>query len=463
MVVKEISTACFKAYDIRGRVPDELNEELAYRIGRAFAAYLKPQKVAVGRDVRPSSKALAAALSRGLNEGGADVFDLALCGTEEVYFATFNYHLDGGIMVTASHNPGDYNGMKLVRHESRPLSGDNGLPQIKELVKAGQFPDSLICGRVTPLDYRSAYIRHLLGYVDLDCLKPLKVVVNAGNGCAGIVLDELEPYLPFKLIKLLNQPDGSFPQGIPNPLLPENRSLTSQAVIKRQADVGLAWDGDFDRCFFFDEHGRFIEGYYIVGLLAENLLSRHPGSAIVHDPRLTWNTIELVSENRGKAHVSKTGHAFIKERMRELDDLYGGEMSAHHYFKNFSYCDSGMIPWLLVLELISKSGRPLSELVDERIRRFPVSGEINLRLDDPQAAIEMIEKHFSSREVVIERYLIDGLSLEFAAWRFNLRSSNTEPLLRLNVESRGDKKLMESKTKEILDLLQSYKKIKSQT
>jgi len=458
MAAKEISTACFKAYDIRGRVPDELNEELAYRLGRAFAEFLKPQKVAVGQDVRPSSRSLATALSRGLNEGGVEVLDLGLCGTEEVYFATFNYKLDGGIMVTASHNPGDYNGMKLVRQESRPLSGDDGLPQIEELVKAGQFLDSLSCDRIIPLDFRPAYIKHLLGYVNLDQLKPLKIVVNAGNGCAGIVLDELEAHLPFTMIKLLNEPDGSFPQGIPNPLLPENRSLTSQAVIEHQAAVGLAWDGDFDRCFFFDEKGRFIEGYYIVGLLAENLLSRHPGARIVHDPRLTWNTIELVSENRGSAHVSKTGHAFIKDRMRELDALYGGEMSAHHYFKNFSYCDSGMIPWLLVLELISKSGRPLSELVDERIRRFPVSGEINRRLLDPQSAIRLVEKYFSEREEVKERYLIDGLSLEFADWRFNIRTSNTEPLLRLNVESRGNHVLMESKTRKILDLLEGLEK-----
>ncbi len=458
MVVKEISTACFKAYDIRGRVPDELNEELAYRLGRAFAAFLKPKQVAVGQDIRPSSGFLAAALSRGLNEGGVEVLDLGLCGTEEVYFATFNYQLDGGIMVTASHNPGDYNGMKLVRRESRPLSGDAGLPEIEALVKKGEFPDSIPCARVTPLDFRPAYIEHLLGYIDRDQLKPMKIVVNAGNGCAGLVLDELENRLPFTMIKLLNEPDGTFPQGIPNPLLPENRSLTSQAVIEHQAAVGLAWDGDFDRCFFFDENGRFIEGYYIVGLLAETLLSNHPGARIVHDPRLTWNTIELVSENRGQAHVSKTGHAFIKDKMRELDALYGGEMSAHHYFKDFSYCDSGMIPWLLVLELISKSGRPLSELVDERIRRFPVSGEINRRLDDSQAAIALVEKHFSSREEVKKRYQIDGLTLEFAKWRFNIRTSNTEPLLRLNVESRGDQALMESKTREILDLLEGLEK-----
>ncbi|MBN2808103.1 MAG: phosphomannomutase [Deltaproteobacteria bacterium] len=449
----EISTSCFKAYDIRGRVPDELNEELAYRLGRAYAAYLQPRKVAVGRDVRPSSPALALALTRGLNEGGAEVFDLGLCGTEEVYFATFHYRLDGGIMVTASHNPGDYNGMKLVRREARPLSGDDGLPQIRELVRAGRFPASTSRGRVTSLDFRPAYIEHLLGYIDQAQLKPLKIVVNAGNGCAGLVLDELEKRLPFTMVKLLNEPDGSFPQGIPNPLLPENRALTSQAVRDHQAAVGLAWDGDFDRCFFFDEKGRFIEGYYIVGLLAESLLPHHPGAKIIYDPRLTWNTIELVAANRGEAQVSKTGHAFIKDKMRELDALYGGEMSAHHYFKDFSYCDSGMIPWLLVLELIAKSGRTLSELVDARIRRFPVSGEINRRLADPLAAITRVEKHFRAREAVTAHDQIDGLSLEFAAWRFNLRTSNTEPLVRLNVESRGDQKLMESKTREILDLL----------
>ena len=304
-------------------------------------------------------------------------------------------------MVTASHNPKDYNGMKLVRQESRPLSGDYGLPQIKELVVSGRFPEVAKKGRTTLLDFRPAYIEHLLHYIEPTRLRrSLKVVANAGNGGAGLVLDELEKHLPFTMVKLLNDPDGNFPQGIPNPLLPENRALTSQAVLDHRADVGLAWDGDFDRCFFFDEQGRFIEGYYIVGLLAENLLLKHPGAGIVHDPRLTWNTIELVTENHGQVHVSKTGHAFIKDRMRELDALYGGEMSAHHYFRDFSYCDSGMIPWLLVPELLSISGRPLSTLVGERVRRFPVSGEINRRLADPQKAIATVKKHFTDREEV---------------------------------------------------------------
>ncbi len=453
---KTVSTACFKAYDIRGRVPDELNEELAWRLGRAYAAFIKPRRVAVGEDVRFSSRSLAAALARGLNEGGAEVLELGLCGTEEVYFATFNYRLDGGIMVTASHNPGDYNGMKLVRHESRPLSGDFGLPQIKEMVESLSFPEVEKVAATRPFTFRTDYINHLLSYIDLDKLKPFKVVTNAGNGCAGPVLDLLEERLPYKMIKLLHQPDGNFPEGIPNPLLPENRTLTSRAVVEQQADIGLAWDGDFDRCFFFDEQGRFIEGYYIVGLLAESLLLNHPGSAIVHDPRLLWNTVEIVNENRGTACLSKTGHAFIKDRMRALDALYGGEMSAHHYFRNFSYCDSGMIPWLLVLELMARRGKTLSELVDERIRRYPVSGEINRRLTDPAAAIAAVEESFSRREEPLKRDLTDGLSLEFADWRFNLRSSNTEPLVRLNVESRGDKALMERKTEEILTLLENF-------
>ena len=457
MAEKTISTACFKAYDIRGRVPDELNEELAWRLGRAYAAYIKPQKVVVGEDIRPSSRALAAALSRGLNEGGVEVLELGLCGTEEVYFATFNYNLDGGIMVTASHNPGDYNGMKLVRHESRPLSGDFGLPQIEELVRNGDFPDSELQAGTRPFIYRSDYIEHLLSYINLEQLQPFKIVVNAGNGCAGPVLDLLEECLPYSMVKLLNQPDGTFPEGIPNPLLPENRTLTSRAVVKHQAAVGLAWDGDFDRCFFFDENGRFIEGYYIVGLLAESLLANHPESKIVHDPRLLWNTVDLVTNNRGTPYLSKTGHAFIKDRMRSLDALYGGEMSAHHYFRDFSYCDSGMIPWLLVLELMARSGKKLSELVDERMQRFPVSGEINRRLSDPKAATAVVEEYFSAREEPLNRDLTDGLSLEFADWRFNLRSSNTEPLVRLNVESRGDVALMENKTAEILELLEKFK------
>jgi len=443
---------CFKAYDIRGRVPDELNEEVAYRIGRAYAEFLKPARVIVGRDIRLSSRPLAEALTRGLTDGGSDVFDIGICGTEQVYFATFHEKMDGGIMVTASHNPMDYNGMKLVREGSRPISGDTGLNDIKELVRANSFTAPVKNGSVTSLDIEEAYISHLLGYVDVAALRPLKVVVNAGNGCAGRAIDLLEKHLPFSLIKVHHDPDGNFPNGIPNPLLEENRAATIAAVQEHQAEVGIAWDGDFDRCFFFDGEGNFIEGYYIVGLLAASFLAKDPGARIIHDPRLTWNTVDLVRSAGGEPVLSKTGHAFIKERMRAEDAAYGGEMSAHHYFREFAYCDSGMIPWLLVLEIISKSWKSLAELVGERMRLFPASGEINRTIADPQGAIERVREHYLSQSPVVDH--TDGMSMEFPLWHFNLRSSNTEPVLRLNVESRCDAVLMQEKTAELLQLIE---------
>ncbi|MCX5893318.1 MAG: phosphomannomutase [Deltaproteobacteria bacterium] len=444
--------SCFKAYDVRGRVPEELNEDLAYNIGRAYAAFLNPARVCVGRDIRYSSLPLARALTAGLNDRGVEVWDLGLCGTEQVYFYTSHLKLDGGIMVTASHNPPDYNGLKLVRRESRPISGDTGLRDLEALAATGKFPPPApLRGRVVPTDSCAAYVAHLLTYVDLSALKPLKVVVNAGNGCAGPVLDRLEEHLPFRFIKVHHEPDPAFPHGVPNPLLPENRQATADMVRLHGADVGLAWDGDFDRCFFFDEQGGFLEGYYIVGFLAQALLARRPGAAIIHDPRLTWNTIEMVREAGGVPIMSKTGHAFIKERMRAENALYGGEMSGHHYFRDFAYCDSGMIPWLLVLEVMSRTGRKLSELVAERLARFPVSGEINRRLPDPEATMRRVEDFYASGALTLDR--TDGLSLEFPEWRFNLRPSNTEPVLRLNVETRGDAVLLQEKTGEILTML----------
>ena len=446
--------SCFKAYDIRGKVPDELNSELAYRIGRAYAGFLNPSKVIIGCDIRHSSLELADSLSRGLIESGVDVFDIGLCGTEEVYFSTFDMAMDGGIMVTASHNPIDYNGMKLVREGSRPVSGDSGLSAIRELVAAGASYRALKCGKVIRIDNRPVYIRHLLSYFKAEAPRRLKIVTNAGNGCAGPVVDALEEHLPFDFIRVNHEPDGSFPNGIPNPLLPENRAATRDAVISSGADIGIAWDGDFDRCFLFDETGAFIEGYYIVGLLASAILYDHPGSRIIHDPRLTWNTIDLVKKAGGIPVQSKTGHAFIKERMRSENAVYGGEMSAHHYFRDFAYCDSGMIPWLKVAWIMSRTGRPLSALVGERIRMFPSSGEINRRLGDPAAALEHIFTRYS-REAVDVDYT-DGLSMEFENWRFNIRSSNTEPVVRLNVESRGDRPLMEDKTAELLSYIDSF-------
>ncbi|HET7308098.1 MAG TPA: phosphomannomutase [Gammaproteobacteria bacterium] len=442
---------CFKAYDIRGRFPDELNEDIAWRIGRAYAEFLKPHNVAVGRDIRLSSGRIADAVSRGLMAGGVNVHDIGVCGTEEIYFATAHAKLDGGIMVTASHNPPDYNGMKFVREGARPISGDTGLNDIRALAESADFADAAAPGRYHSLDARPDYIRHLLGYIDTNALKPLKIVVNAGNGGAGAIVDELEPHLPFTFAKLHHEADGTFPHGVPNPLLPENRQATSERIVAERADLGIAWDGDFDRCFLFDERGAFIEGYYIVGLLAEAFLRQHDGEKIVHDPRLTWNTIDIVSGLGGKAVESKTGHAFIKERMRAENAIYGGEMSAHHYFRDFSYCDSGMIPWLLVTELMSRRNEALSALVAERQAQFPVSGEINRRIGEPTAALTAIEARYRADAVAVAH--VDGLSMAFDDWRFNLRSSNTEPLVRLNVESRGDDALMRARTDELLQLL----------
>jgi phosphomannomutase/phosphomannomutase/phosphoglucomutase len=445
----------FKAYDVRGRIPDEINESLAYDIGRAYCGFVQPRRVAVGYDIRLSSPQLAQALKRGLMDSGCDVLDIGLWGTEGSYFATFAEKLDGGIMVTASHNPPDYNGMKFVREQARPISGDTGLQQMRAAIESQSFPPkAALAGVERPLDLRAKYLEHLLSYVDRSKLTGLKVVVNAGNGGAGLIIDQIESQLPFEFVKVNHEPDGTFPNGIPNPMLLENQAATADVVRSSKADIGLAWDGDYDRCFFFDEHGQFIEGYYLVGLLAEVFLKREPGARIVHDPRLTWNTQDIVRTHGGVPVLCKSGHAFIKQKMREVDGAYGGEMSAHHYFRQFSYCDSGMIPWLLVLQVICERGQSLSQLVGERMRLFPASGEINRRLTgDPKAILARVRGLYESKAVAID--FTDGLSLEFPEWRFNLRSSNTEPLVRLNVESRGNEALMKEKTAEILALLDS--------
>jgi phosphomannomutase len=455
---------CFKAYDVRGRVPGQLNKELARFIGRAYAQFLRPHKVAVGHDIRLTSPGLTDALCQGLVESGVEVSHIGLVGTEEVYFAGASLHLDGGIMVTASHNPRDYNGMKFTREKARPISADTGLVQIEDLVMEELRRDGNVhtappplprpesAGALRRVDNRPAYIEHLLSYVDTSRLRPLKVVANAGNGGAGPVVDLLEKHLPLQFVKINFTPDGNFPNGVPNPLLPENRAVTAEAVLAEGADLGIAWDGDFDRCFFFDERGSFVEGYYLVGLLAERALSRHPGGSVVHDPRLVWNTEEIVRAHGGVPVLSKSGHAFIKEKMREVDGVYGGEMSAHHYFREFSYADSGMIPWLQVVETMCLKGRSLSEMVDERIARYPVSGEINLTLGDAARALEMLKEKYGAEALSISE--IDGLSFEFAKWRFNVRSSNTEPVVRVNVESRGDETLMRQKTQEVLGVLE---------
>lgn len=445
--------ASFKAYDIRGRVPDQLNPELARQIGRSFAAVYSLKKVVVGRDIRLSSEELGAALAEGLREMGVGVIDLGLCGTEEIYHAAFSMEadgVDGGVIVTASHNPADYNGMKLVIKGARPVTGESGLKEMARLIVSGSLPAPAAApGSLLRLDNKDNYVRHLLGYIEPQALKPLKIVVNSGNGCAGAIVDRLEKHLPFQFVRLHHEPDGTFPHGVPNPLLPENREETARAVREHHADLGIAWDGDFDRCFFWDEDGRFIEGYYIVGLLAREMLAKEPGGKILYDPRLTWNTEEQVKEAGGIPIMTRTGHAFIKERMRLENAVYGGEMSAHHYFREFGYCDSGMIPWLLVASLLGREGKKLSTLVADRMAAFPVSGEINSKVEDPDGVIAGIlaQYHDGAKDYT------DGLSVAYPDYRFNIRKSNTEPLLRLNVETRGDALLMREKTEELLSLI----------
>ncbi|MCI5223201.1 MAG: phosphomannomutase [Candidatus Electrothrix sp. AR4] len=451
---------CFTAYDVRGRVPEELNKEIAARIGLAFCQQIDAHKVVIGHDMRLSSPEINETLCQVLSRAGIDAVDIGLCGTEEMYFAVFNGEsdgVDGGIMVTASHNPSDYNGMKLVRQSARPMSSDSGLLDVAQKAASVDWYSKALpkqpehIGRHSKMPNKHKYIKHLLSSIDRNALKPLKIVVNAGNGCAGRVIDLLEQHLPFTFIKLNHQPDGTFPNGVPNPLLPENREETAQAVREHDADFGVAWDGDCDRCFLFDENGRFVEGYYIVGLLAEAMLQLHPGATILHDPRLIWNTQEIVQAAGGKAIMTKTGHAFIKEAMRREQAVYGGEMSAHHYFKEFGYCDSGMLPWLLVSQLICAQGNSLSSMLDKRMRACPVSGEINSTVTDPDAVIQKVEAQYSDGD----KDYTDGLSVSYAAFRFNLRKSNTEPVLRLNVETRADEQLLQEKTEELLALIRA--------
>lgn len=444
----------FKAYDVRGRVPEQLNEERAFQIGQAYARIVQPRgPVAIGHDMRLSSRPLATALAQGLNKAGTDTRDIGLCGTEVVYHAASLDGMGGGIMVTASHNPADYNGMKMVREQAIPVSGDTGLKDMEALLASGQWKATADrSGKHEEASVTNGYLARMLNFVDIGKIKPATVVVNAGNGCAGPVFDQLAKHLPLEIVRLHHQPDGHFPNGVPNPLLPENRRETARAVVDAGADLGIAWDGDFDRCFFFDHNGRFIEGYYLVGLFARQFLENSPGETIVLDPRLTWNTLAEVADAGGSAIINKSGHAFIKERMRAENALYGGEMSAHHYFRDFSYCDSGMIPWLLLLERISQTGRSLAELVDERIRAFPCSGEINFSVDNPQKVIRTILEHFENDSPVVDE--TDGIGLDFESWRFNLRASNTEPVIRLNVETRADTRLLKEKTAALSRLIQ---------
>lgn len=440
---------CFKAYDIRGRLGIDLDENVAYRIGAAFGAALNAKTVVLGRDVRASSEELANSIVQGLIDQGCDVLDLGLSGTEEMYFATTHFGTDGGICVTASHNPMDYNGMKMVSAGSAPLDASSGLARIKELAESHAFEKRTTVGKIHDIaeEARAAYVERICQFVDISALKPLKILVNAGHGTAGPTFDAIAERLaelgaPLVFERLFHEPDDTFPQGIPNPLLPENRPASADAVRASGADFGVAWDGDFDRCFFFDHTGAFIDGEYVVGLLADAFLAKDPGATIIHDPRIIWNTQDLVAKAGGRAVQTRTGHAFIKQAMRDENAVYGGEMSAHHYFRDFVYCDSGMIPWLLVAELVSRHS-PLVDLVAHRKAAFPSSGEINFTLADPKAAIARVRAAFEPEAISIDE--MDGLGFDMGEWRFNLRSSNTEPVVRLNVEARGDAELVEQR------------------
>lgn len=433
---------CFKAYDIRGKLGEELNEDIAYKVGRAYGQIYQPKTIVVGCDIRLSSEGLKQATIKGLNDAGVNVLDLGMTGTEEVYFGAFHLDVQGGIEVTASHNPMDYNGMKLVRENSRPISADTGLKEIQALAEAGVFNEVEHKGTTEKYNILPEFVEHLMGYIDPAKIRPLKLVVNAGNGAAGHVIDAIEEKfkslnVPVEFIKIHHEADGTFPNGIPNPLLVENRDSTRNAVLEHGADMGLAWDGDFDRCFLFDEKGQFIEGYYIVGLLAQAFLLKQAGEKIVHDPRLVWNTVDIVEQYKGQTVQSKSGHAFIKQVMREQNAVYGGEMSAHHYFRDFAYCDSGMIPWLLAVSVLSETQQTLSSLVEGMIAKFPCSGEINFKVQDTQVTIQKIFEYFAAQNPAIDK--TDGISLDFGNWRLNVRASNTEPLLRLNIETTASK------------------------
>ena len=449
----KLRDVAFKAYDVRGLYPEEVNEELAYRVGKILVHKLNAKKIVVGYDIRLSGPTMLKTLAEGITDAGAQVVNIGQCGTEMVYFATYHTQADGGVMITASHNPKEYNGMKLVREGARPISADTGLKEIGKLATSADFPRVLDTGvtkgKISNLDIMPAYIEKLLSFVDVKKLKPMKLVVNPGNGGAGPIFKELAKYLPFEYVMLNGKPDGNFPNGVPNPMLLKNRKETAEQVVASGADLGISWDGDFDRCFLFDAKGNFVDAYYIIGLLAEVFLAKQAGAKIMYDPRLRWNAEEIIERLGGKKVIYKSGHAFMKQCMRDVGVLYGGESSAHHYFRDFTCCDSGMLPWLLVCQYLCSSGKTLEEAVGERMAMFPVSGEINRKVSNAGEILAQLEAKYSSG--IVDK--IDGLSVAYRDWRFNVRTSNTEPVMRLNVETRGDKKLLEEKTAELLAVI----------
>ena len=449
----KIKISSFKAYDIRGQLPHEINPEIAYRVGNATAEYLSAKKMILGRDIRASSKELSESMASGLMDAGVDVIDIGVCGTENVYYATGELKSCGGIMVTASHNPSDYNGFKIVSENAKPISSETGLLDIRKIAESDKRLISEKRGNIEQRNLNESYVKKILSFIDSDSISKLKVVMNPGNGGAGFYAELISKNMPIEIIKQNFDPDSSFPNGIPNPMIEENRASTSQVVIDNKADLGIAWDGDFDRCFFFDEKGNFIEGYYLVGLLAKSFLIKNRNERVIYDPRLTWNTIDIVERYGGDAIRCQSGHSFIKKSMRDNDAVYGGEMSAHHYFRDFYYCDSGMIPWLLILEMISKEKMPLSQMIQKYREKYPVSGEINLKVTNTKTIIDSIKEYYLDDALGLDE--TDGVGMEFEKWRFNLRASNTEPLIRLNVESNSNESLMNEKTRELVDRINS--------
>ena len=450
---------CFKSYDVRGDLSKNFDSSICYKIARSFAMFLKAEKVVVGRDARDSSFELMNSICDGLIDEGVQVLDIGLAGTEEMYWATTQYEASGGIEITASHNPINFNGLKLVKIGSNPITKEE-LLQIKKLAETNVFHRTKSLGSREDIsnEARKKYVSKVLSFVDLAKIKPFKVVVNSGNGAAGPTFDQIasdirkiNPAIIFE--RMHHDVDSSFPNGIPNPILPETHLRNKKKILASKADFGIAFDGDFDRCFFFDKNGNFVSGEYIVGLLAKIFLCKEPGAIIVHDPRVVLNVQNIVKFNGGKSVVSLTGHAFVKQTMRENKATYGGELSAHHYFKDFSYCDSGMIPWLLVLEMMSSTDKTLSELIAEQRSQFPSSGEINFNIHDISSALKKVVDFYEEDCPQIDNF--DGISLSFRTWRFNLRSSNTEPIVRLNVESIGDIDLVNRKVEEIKGILYS--------
>jgi phosphomannomutase len=442
----------FKAYDVRGIYPDELDEEGAYAIGRAYAEQFEPRKIAVGWDMRISSPAMAEAVVRGASDAGVDVLELGMVGTEMLYFAVGDLGLDGGVEVTASHNPKEYTGMKIVRRGALPVGGESGLLEIRDRALTSTKQQSVArSGSVERYDVWPSFVERVLSFVDVDAIRPLRVVIDAANGMAGAMLPPVLERLPVHAVRCFFEPDGTFPNHEPNPLLPQNREFIVRKTLEERADLGIAFDGDADRCFFVDDTGEFVPGDFVTALLAESILEKEPGAKVIYDLRASWAVPETVERAGGVPLVNRVGHAFIKHRMRKEDAAFAGEVSGHYYFRDFSQADSGVVPFLLILELVSRKGRKLSEILRAYRERYFITGELNTPVADVPLKLQELKERFGPEGEVSH---LDGISVDAADWHMNVRPSNTEPLLRLNLEARS-RELMERKRDEVLDVIRA--------